>query len=361
MNLNVSVPINNLSFGFCGYNILKELYNRGISPCIFPIGQPDISSFDRCGDDWKMWLESGIKKASKHYSKDFLGIKLWHLNGSQESVSKNQRLVSFYELDEPQKEEINIVKNQEKTFFTSKYTVDLFKSLGAENVQYAPLGFDSENFRVIDKHPYAKSCIVFGLFQKFERRKHTDKVIKIWTKLFGNNPKYRLHIHTFNPFFSPEQNQQLLNNAFEGKQYWNCNIINSYLRTLTELNQMYNSIDVVLGLSGNEGFSIPDFTCVGLGKHAVIHAENAQKDWATSENAILVKSKSKIEAYDGCFFHKGQNFNQGNLFCFDDEEVVEAMREVVKRVESDRVNHEGLKLQKDYTWSNFVDNLLNAN
>jgi len=82
------------------------------------------------------------------------------------------------------------------------------------------------------------------------------------------------------------------------------------------------------------------------------------KDWANDDVAVMVNPCGKIESEDGMFFKKGQEFNQGNFFDFDEDEFIHACEEVIKRVEENRVNKKGLELQEKFTYSNTLDKLL---
>ena len=98
MNLNVSVALNNLSFGFVSYNILRELYNRGISPNLFLIGdQADLSSFDKTEQDFALWIQSCVGKARRNYKRDYPTFRLWHVGQSEFSQSNEQHLFTFHE------------------------------------------------------------------------------------------------------------------------------------------------------------------------------------------------------------------------------------------------------------------------
>ena len=63
-------------------------------------------------------------------------------------------------------------------------------------------------------------------------------------------------------------------------------------------NDYLNSGDIVIGMSGGEGWGLPEFHSVGLGKHAVMLNATAYKEWATSENSVLLEPSGKIEVYD---------------------------------------------------------------
>jgi hypothetical protein len=41
--------------------------------------------------------------------------------------------------------------------------------------------------------------------EKFEKRKHTARILKLWADKYGNNNKYQLTCSITNPFFKKEQ------------------------------------------------------------------------------------------------------------------------------------------------------------
>ena len=122
-------------------------------------------------------------------------------------------------------------------------------------------------------------------------------------------------------------------------------------------NDFLNSSDIILGMSGGEGWGLPEFQSVCLGKHAVLLNASAYKDWANSDNSVLVEPNGKRDVYDNMFFHKGQPFNQGQIYDFDEDDFINGCEEAVKRVESSRNNDEGEKLKEKFTYSKLVDSI----
>jgi hypothetical protein len=125
-------------------------------------------------------------------------------------------------------------------------------------------------------------------------------------------------------------------------------------------NDYLNSSNIILGLSGGEGWGLPEFQSVALGKHSVILNATGYKDWANEENSVMVQPNGKRDVYDGVFFHKGQQFNQGNTFTFDDDEFIEGCEKAIERYKSNPVNEEGIKLQEKFTYKNTVDKIIEA-
>jgi hypothetical protein len=58
------------------------------------------------------------------------------------------------------------------------------------------------------------------------------------------------------------------------------------------------------------------------------------------------------------FFKKGADANQGQIFSWDEDDFISGCEEAIKRVESSRVNEEGLKLQEKFTYSKTVDRIV---
>lgn len=357
MSFILNVPINSVSFGQVSTLLVRELYNKNIDFSLFPIGDRlDLSSSseDKNFFDYIYQKSSGFLSKIKRSDSCF---KLWHLNGSIESISNRRLLLSFYELDNPTKEEINIVKNQDQVFFSSNYTVDIFKSFGCKNVSFLPLGFDKYHIKRLDKSYFTDGRIVFNVVGKLEKRKHHAKLIQAWAKKFGNDRRYHLQCAIYNPFFKEEDNKKLFSSILEGKSYFNISFL-GYMQKNEVYNDYLNSADIVLGMSGGEGWGIPEFNSVAIGKHAVILNAHAYKEWANKENSILIEPSSKIEAYDGAFFHKGSQFNQGNIFSFDENDFINGCEEAIKRVEKNKTNTEGLKLQEQFNSQKFCQNIL---
>lgn len=357
--LNVNLALNNLSFGFCSYHILQEFYKRGIQPNLFPIaGNIDLNTFDKTTPEFNQYVQTCAQKASLTYSRKDPSFRLWHISQSEFSQSNDNYLFVFHELDALTPLEVNILNNQTKIFVSSNYTKQVFENYGVKvPVIFIPLGFDSLHFKNTGKKYYNNDVTVWSVFGKLEHRKRHAKTIKAWLKKYGNNPKHMLHLHVYNPFLKPEDNNQALVNILEGVRYSNVNAI-GYTKTLSELNENYNAANIILDMSGAEGWSLPSFSCVGLGKHAVVHNVTAMKDWATDKNAVLVEPARKIEVYDDVFFRRNGPLNQGNIFDWDEDAFVNACEKALVRYQNNPLNTAGLEIQKDFTWAKTVDKIL---
>ncbi len=355
MDLIVESPINSLSFGNVSYNILRQLWRKGVNVMWYPIGgNSDLGAFDKIDPEFVKWLQDSASKANSKIDPEMPSFKLWHLNGSQNRISSKQALYTFYELDQPTEEEINLAKFQDLVYFSSSYSANKFKELGVR-AEVLPVGFD-EDLHKDNKQYLDPSVIHFGLMGKFEKRKHTEKIIKLWISKFGNNNRYQLSVCVTNPFFKQEEMNAILSNCLDGKRYTNINFL-PYLKTNSEVNEFLNAIDIDLtGLSGAEGWNLPAFNATCLGKWSIVLNETAHKDWANDSNSIIVDSNGIEPCYDGKFFQEGSSFNQGNIYTWDSDVVAQAMDDAVSKKGQNNTNGELLK--EEFSYSRSVDLLL---
>jgi len=357
MKLLVNAPINALSFGNVTINILRELYKKNVDLVFFPIGdKAELDAYDKINMDFIKYLQKATNERFFKIHKNIPSLKIWHILGSENRCTKNQSLFTFHEVSEVTNSEKNLLNLQDQIFVTSNYTKNIFELNGVKNVTYVPLGFDPD-FHETNK-TYLEEKIHFGLIGKFENRKNTSRIIKTWLKLFGNNSQYQLSCAITNPFIDSSRLQNEIIKTLEGKQYNNINFI-PYMKTNSEVNDFMNSIDIDLGgLSGGEGWNLPSFNATALGKWSVVLNATAHKDWATKDNSILIEPSSLKDCYDDIFFRKGQMFNQGQFFDISDAEMENAISKSVSYAK--KKNIEGLKLQKEFTYSKTVDALLSV-
>jgi len=355
MQLIVETPMNSLSFGNVSYNILRQLWRKGIDVMWFPIGgNPDFQSFNKIDKEFGSWLQDSVQNANQKIKPDIPCFKLWHLNGSQARIGQKQALYTFYELNEPTEAEINLANFQDKIYFSSNYAAESFKKRGVKT-DVIPVGFDEDFFKT-NKQYLDPDIIHFGLMGKFEKRKHTEKIIKLWLSKYGNNNKYQLSVCVTNPFFKKEEMQAALSNCLGEKRYTNINFL-PYLKTNSEVNDFLNAVDIDLtGLSGAEGWNLPSFNASCLGKWSIVLNETSHKDWASKNNSIIVESKGKESCYDGKFFQEGSEFNQGNIYTWDSDIVAQAMETASQK--KGQINTEGEKLKEKFSYSSSVDRLL---
>jgi len=361
MKLGLHLPINSVSFGQTSTLLLRYLYeqekagNSDVDWSLFPIGGVDLSS-QKEDREFATWIQGKIGKTYESFSRSTPTFKLWHLNGSFETVSNKPVLLSFYELDRPTKIELNIARNN-NICFSSQYTCDVFKIFGVD-AKFLPLAFDSYNFsRQTNRKVHTDNRIVFNLCGKFEKRKHTEKTIKAWIKKFGNNRNYVLQCAVYNPFFNEQQNHQLLAHTVNGNKPFNVTFY-PMMKENVIYNDFLNSSNIIIAMSGGEGWGLPEFHSVAMGKHAVCLNAHGYKSWAKPETVTFVNPSEKVDAVDGAFFKQGEPFNQGNIFNWNEDEFIAACETAVEKAKANPVNEAGLKLQEEFSKERFANSII---
>lgn len=353
MQLVVEAPINSLSFGNVAINLLREMWRKNMQVGLFPIGKVDPSAHN-LEPEFADWLQNSVNNRFLYLKKEVPTLKLWHLNGSDNRKTEKQYLITFYEASQPTFVEKALANLQTKTLLCGEYAAQHFMKAGCGNIATYKLGFD-QTFHITGKK-YLPERIHFGLMGKFENRKHTAKIIQTWLEKYGNNPRYLLSCCITNPFFQPDQMQQVIASALEGKRYSNINFL-PFLQTNAEVNDFLNAIDIDLtGLSGAEGWNLPAFNSTCLGKWSIVLNATAHKDWANETNSILVEPNGMIPIYDGVFFRENDMYNQGNMWNWSKESVISAFEKAEQKVGT--VNEAGIQLSKQLTYENTLNQII---
>lgn len=350
---NLEIPINHTSLGQIGYGILLEIFKRGLKPNIFPIGEPDFRSVNP-NPNFQFWLKTRLSESYSDFS-SLPTIKHWHLRGSERCVGKGKRILwTPHETDRITSTEKEVCKNYDQILVTSHHSVGAFRN-GGVMAEFCPNFFDEVHF--YEKSVPQPAKYNWGIFGKMEKRKQTRNSIVAWANKFGGNSDHRLTCLIYNGFLDLRQQGAEINSWFGGNCPYNIQF-KPFQEKNSDLNEYYNSIDIIVALNGAEGWNLPLHTCLGLGKHAVVLDATGHKEFANEENSILVKPNGKEEIYDGIFFNKGDGFNQGEMYNFTMAQAHEAFEKALDKLEKcGRVNVAG-RSAREFSVSRTVDTLL---
>ncbi len=354
MRLAFKVPFGTPSFGQVGFGLLKAFFKLGVDLRLFPTNPVNLSGFkvekgvaDYIGGAINNRL-SGLKDVDQ-------SLSLWHIEGSEAMIpAPKTSLLTFHETSRPSPDEENILSLYTDPIVSSAHSKAVFAAV--PNIRNTFVGFDAdENFKVDLTHRF-KDEVHFGLMGKFEHRKHTEKIIRLWAAKYGNKHGFRLSCLVYNKFLDAPTNTLLAEKALGGKKYWNISFVN-YLASNAEVNSFMNSVDVDLtGLSGGEGWNLPAFNMTCLGKWSVVLNATSHKDWATPENCILVEPSGMINADDGRFFKIGRRNNLGMFYDFDEESFYAACAKAVGKAK--KPNPNGELLASRFSYLNMAKDIL---
>ena len=349
-------------YGQVSVNLLKQFYKLGLQPNVFAIENNIIlTPFNPHTKEFIEWLETCLTKAPREFDRSEPAVRYCQLVNAYSRVSTTRNiLLTAHELDAATAAEVNIVRQYDLTFFTCEYSADVFRQHPeiAGKVGKIPHGFDADSFMETGIR-YQPDVVVFTLVGKLEKRKRQAQVLAAWARKYGNQPGYVLNCALFAPFIAPESRKELLIKALGGKEYSNIRFF-PFMPTNKEYNHFLNAGNIVLAMSGAEGFGLPEFQAVALGKYCVGLNATGYREWMTPQNTILVEPNGKEEVYDNVAFFKGQHVNQGNIFTFDDDEFIAACERAVAAYRAQPVNKAGLELQTRFTWEASARAVLDA-
>jgi hypothetical protein len=357
MQFSFQAPLNNLSLGQVSFNLLYEFYKKGLTPAIFKASDHpvDHSAYDY-EEDFLRWVQVNLQQAATFHSREVPTLRVWHINDSWRNYSDRQILLTFHETDTLTETEKKIASYSELCV-TSNHTRDVFKQKELEST-FIPLGFDSKHFFNTNKKYFDDGRITFNLCGKFEKRKHHEKIIRAWVKKYGKDKKYSLQCALHNQFYKdPNELKMKFSDILDNKHIFNVMFM-QFMPKNSVYNDYLNSSDIIIGMSGGEGWGLPEFHSAALGKHSVILNASGYKDWANKNNSVLVDPSSKAEVYDSKFFTKGSPFNQGNIYDFNEDAFIDGCEKAVERHLLNPINEEGLKLQEQFTYEKTANKLL---
>lgn len=354
-DLIVQVPINDTSIGNVSIAFLRELYELDINISLFPVSDlVNIDVYDDLDQGFINWMNNSFENRFKSLKRDTPSLQVWHINGSEKRISNNNFLYTFHETDKPTLSERNICNIHKKVIFSSKFSKDLFSSIGVKNCESVPLGLD-KCFNIKEKK-FGNHVKHFGLMGKFEKRKNTSLILEAWAEKFGNNPDFQLSCAVINRFIDSGKLNQLIGTALKGKTYSNINFL-PFLPKNSDVNTLINSIDIDLtGLSGGEGWNIPAFTSTCLGKWSCVTNCTSHKDWANESNCILIEPEGTFNSDDGIFFKEGAEFNQGNFNSISKESINNAFDTAIEK--SRKTNDLGMKLIDKFNYKKSIESIL---
>jgi len=351
--INFEAPFNFTSIGQVSFNVFKEIVKKE-EVAFFPVGKnADPSSF-KLSESEKSQVQMSFRNSLK-YDRNDKTVCIFHIKDSEKSVGREQDLLTFHETDRLTDYEVNVLNQKKRVLVTSKYTKEVFDSfLNGVDVVYCPLGFDSASFHRIEKQP--TDIITFGLRGKLESRKNTLRVLCAWVKTFGGDPRYRLDCSIYNSFYPEEQQTKEITDCLPDKCLpWNVNML-PFLASNELYNKVLNNADIDLtGMSSCEGFNLPLFQSLCIGKQCIVLNAHVHKDYCNSENSILIEPNGMVDAIDNRFFVEGNIVSQGEWFDFKESDLVDAMLLAAKK--GAVRNTEGEKLQ-DWTYEKTADIIL---
>ena len=354
MDLLLNTPINSLSYGNVGYYLLKYLKNK-LSLGLIPIGQiSSLENFLPQQDDINN-IENSINKVMLEYTREIPSIRNFHEFDLLACPSKKILGLSFFEINTLDPIRLFNLKNIDYVLAPSTWAMNVLNNFNIQSY-YVPIGYEPTIFKPLNLNK-KNDTYTFLTVGKFELRKNTEMLIKIFNKLFGANQNIKLKVICHNPFV---KDMNVIYNFLRSKYSLNENVeFIDWVPNLSKLNEVYNSVDCMVLPTRSEGFCLPALESLAVGLPLIITNYSAHTDFVNDQNSFLLKDIKLVSADDSKY--EVPNYQSwfrglGEWAEINEDELAAKMQYVVKN--NIRKNEEGLKTAQNFTWEKSIEKLM---
>lgn len=347
MNINFTSPINTLSYGYAGINILKTLsVNNNVS--LFPIGEPQVTS-----ESDATTVRSAMDRAAT-YDPTAPSIRLWHQFDLSTHPGKGPRIgYSIWELNRFTPRETYQMNQMDAIASCSQWACEVLWENGFKQPIFNfPLGVDrsiyNENIKPIISY---KNETVFVVCGKLEVRKNHWNILSAFNTTFNSSDRVKLIFITYNPFIG-DKNSEWESTCRNSKLGAKISVM-PRLNTQSEIASIIAAADCAVLPSLAEGFCLPALEALGMGKDLITTNYSAMTEFADNNNAFMID-------IDGLELAKDDSFFKGNEIGYwaawgkkQQDQLCEYMRFVHKKktVHGPSINQAGIETSKKYTWN----------
>lgn len=342
-SLNVSAPINSLSYGIVARNLIHEL-SKLTTVCLNPIQLEETYTAEFLPLVGNYWEQFDMYAPS---------LRIYHENLIMDHMGKGQRVAfPFFERNVFDRVTRFNIKNQDLVLTTSTWGKEIIEKHGQNNVHIVPLGVE-DCFRPDPNAFKRKDKIIFLNIGKYEVRKGHDVMAEYFCEAFENVPDVELWMMMDNPFVKQEEmgNVKLKYKTYLGNKVSFINRLH-----IRELVRVINEADIGLFLSRAEGWNLPLLECMACGKDIVATNYSAHTAYLPDMDGVFkIEPNGEEIAADGKWFFG--DFSWMSLTACK-EQIIEQLRAAYKRQKENRkLNEDVSRYAKGFTWENTARNI----
>lgn len=357
--LNLNCPINSLSYGLVGYNILKEV-SKKIDVTLFPIGQIQMDE-----DKDQKLLQSCLDQ-NKSFKNLAPSLRIFHQFSMAESIGWGCRIgFPIFELDDFNEREINHMQSLDYIFVCSQWAKTIVvNKLGFKEsqVEVIPLGVDRLIFNENIQPTFTKSETVFLNIGKWEIRKGHDFLLEAFNKTFSKEDNVVLVMHSECPF-DKERTQQWMNYYKNSKLGDKIFFVEQRVPSQKLVASLIKSADCCVFPSRAEGWGLPLLESLSIGKPIITTNYSGQTEFVNKNNALLIDIDHFEQAFDPPWFDpdRGTVGNWAQLGSKQLDQFCGYMKNIHKIRQSQgfsMLNTSGILTAKEFSWENTCNKIL---
>jgi glycosyltransferase involved in cell wall biosynthesis len=353
--LNVHTPINGLSYGICGLNIIREL-DKEYDVSFFPIGQASLDNSPTPESDSQ--LLNKLFSNSRFYSKDADSIRIWHQHDLAQHVGKGRHIgFPIFEVNRFEPYILNHLLNQDALFVPSHWAKTVLEENNVNVPIYVvPLGVDSSIFNYQDT-PTNSTCRFLNI-GKWEVRKGHSELLEAFNLAFSPKDDVELIMLPVSSHTTQEEVDDWGRMYKESSMGEKIQIANRL--PLPQLVNLMKVADCGVFLSHAEGWNLPLLEMMACGKQVIATNYSAHTEYCTKDNCYLVEIDGLESAYDGRWFHgfaEWAEIGEKQI-----KQCADYMRAVYddKKAGNKTINLNGVETAKQFSWGNSCKKVVEA-
>lgn len=355
----LDIPVNTLSYGVVGLNILKELSSKE-DVALFPIGGLEVLP------QYEQLVKTCIENAAHIKRGKHNVLRIFHQFNMNFGLGGKRIGFPIFELSQFTQQEKAHLSSLDTLIVCSEWAKQVCVDNGvqdSENIVVAPLGVDRAIFNeqiphLRDLEPLiAQNTTIFLSSGKWEKRKGHDVLVEAFNKAFTPADNVILLVSAHNPFLDPKELQNWLSlyqNSPMGKAA-KINILGGRLPNQETLASLMRTVDCGVFPARAEGWNLELLEMMSVGKPVICTNYSGHTQFATKENALLIEVDTLEDAWDDKWF-----FGQGQWAHFGDsqmEQLITHLRNIHSAKQQNApgrslLNPPGIETAKKFTWSN---------
>lgn len=343
--INISAPINDLSYGIVSRHIIDEL-SKLTTVCLDPI---------QIDSDLRVSYYDYIKNYYTQFDMHAPSLRIYHENYLMQHIGKGPRIgFPFFEKNAFDTITQFHLKNQDLVIVASKWAKEIVERHGQPDVEVVNIGVDP--IFSPDFNAFKRDKIVFLNIGKIEKRKGHDVLAQYFAEATEGIDDAELWMMWDNPFLKPEETQEWVRNyrSILGQKVKFINRV-----SLKDLVNVINEADIGIFLSRAEGWNMPLLECMACGKDIIATDYSAHTEFLPIMDGVYKISPVQMEvAHDGRWFFG--NFTWMNLEASKDQ-IIESIRAVYKRKKEKReININVANHAKSFTWEKTAKGIIES-
>jgi glycosyltransferase involved in cell wall biosynthesis len=345
--INLSAPINNLSYGIVGSNIIQSLHNIG-KPFLNPIGKIEIPEDINRAAIIESYTRSPYKNSPS--------VRLYHQFSLMEHIGKGEHIgFPIFELDSFNSKELVNLEYCDSIFVCSKWAKNVvLDHFPNKEIHVVPLGVNRNIFN--EEGTVKTEKTIFLNIGKMEYRKGHDVLPEIFNLAFGPKDNIELWMMSDSIFNDP-----LMYNSMKTEYHQKLAGRIKFLPSVKSSYQVANIIrkaDCFISASRAEGWNLPLLESLSCGIMGIATDYSGQTEFTNTQNCLIVNVIEKEKAVDNVWFH-----GQGNWAKIDNDQVdqfVEHVRHIHKLKQSGQnlLNKNGIETAKVFSWEKTAERIM---